>query len=101
MNQLYYNTLLPQPASHLRAILARGRPLKFTPTHVEYNHHLYISSAMERLELILPFLEVLDDVKSLPNPSWCGESTPLPSTVVDRTYQMIWYCYLHPEVSPL
>ncbi|KAJ3498919.1 hypothetical protein NLG97_g736 [Lecanicillium saksenae] len=57
------------------------------------------SVAMERLEYALPFLKALETLKSLKRAGWCKRNVPDPENVGNHMYQMLWYCYLHPDLQ--
>lgn len=54
---------------------------------------------MERLESALPFLEALETLKTLKRAGWCKRNVPDPENVGNHMYQMLWYCYLHPDLQ--
>lgn len=47
----------------------------------------------------MPFLEALETLKTLRRAGWCKRGVPDPENVGNHMYQMLWYCYLHPDVS--
>lgn len=56
---------------------------------------------MQRLSTPLPFLEALEALKVLKRSAWRQRGIPDPENVGNHMYQMIWLCYLHPEVPEI